>query len=80
MHSWLGCMGGYFGMWGWTPVFLLVGLGIAFLVIFLIETDNRKPRRVKNKDSLKILEKRFAKGEIDEEEFEKKRRKLSEID
>lgn len=37
MYSWSGCMGGSFGMGGWVPVFLLVGLVIAVLLILLIE-------------------------------------------
>jgi len=71
--------------WGW------LGLGaihmalfwgvIILLVVVLVKVlsglgNDRGPGGGAEDDPLKILEQRFARGEIDEEEFERRRRRL----
>lgn len=68
--------GGGYGMGGalMMPVFwgLVIAL-IVFVVRWLTVNDRTSARR---DDSLAILRERFAKGEIDEEEFEQRKRAL----
>lgn len=68
-------MGGHgFGFMWLVWVLLLVG------VVWLIAGVARQPRRGEvqsEKSALAILEERYARGEIDREEFAQKRRDLS---
>ena len=41
---------------------------------FLLVTSRRYPPHSRHKTALEILEERFAKGEIENDEFEKKKR------
>lgn len=72
---------------GWTgmmfgPLFMLlvVGLGVALVVVLLRRGDvgrgggGQPPRNV----ALDLLKERFARGEIDQQEYEARRRVLSE--
>ncbi len=75
--------------WGWTgmifgPVMMLAVLAIIVVAVVLIvrwlgggypspQTGRRSPENA----ALDILKERFARGEIDKEEFEEKRRLLS---
>ena len=75
--------------WGWTgmffgPVMMLAVLAIIVVVVVLIvrwlgggypspQTGRQSPENA----ALDILKERFARGEIDKEEFEEKRRLLS---
>lgn len=60
---------------GWSLLFwILAILGIIVLVKWLLEKD-RKPTEG-GESALEILKKRYAKGEIDKEEFEQKKRDL----
>ncbi len=70
-----------FGHFGWgmglgmlvmIAFWLLIVVFLVWLIQFLIEKRNPVPE----KSPLKILESRFANGEIGEEEFESKRRVL----
>ena len=72
--------GGYGGWGHWFgPVFMvafwaLIVTGIVFLVRFLA----RQGRAPGHEDSaLEILKRRYARGEIDKEEFEAKRKDLT---
>ena len=69
-------MGG--GMWiGLILLVLLiflVGGGIAATVWFLGQSSKQEPRR--ESDALEILRQRYARGEIDREEFEQMREEL----
>lgn len=73
MHG-LGGMG--FGMrWGWIigPIFLVV------LIWFIVRTTSRSQasNQTNNKSAYEILKKRYARGEIDKDEFEDKKSNLS---
>ena len=80
-------MMGEFGAWGgWMPGFgwvfmllfwVLVILGVAALVKWLAGGvgENRPPP---GKNARQILEQRYARGEIEREEFEQKKRDLGE--
>lgn len=68
-HGW--GMGLGMGWWWIIAPLLLV------LVIWLIiRTTNRNNHRVKSQSPLDILKSRYARGEIDKEEYEKKKSEL----
>ncbi|MQY78093.1 MAG: SHOCT domain-containing protein [Bacteroidetes bacterium] len=73
MHGFNG-MG--FGMgWGW-----IIGLIILVAVIWVIvkaSNQNSHTNQSGNKTFLDLLKERYARGEIDKEEFEEKKRNLS---
>ena len=76
-------MGGFGVAWlfGVFLVLLFWGLVIAALVLgirWLIRADQRglQPPAPRPDDPLEILRQRYARGEIDEEEYERRRRTL----
>lgn len=75
MHDWGWNHDGMFVMWIiWIPIVIV-------LVWFLIKLRNAasNKRTEKNIDTpLDLLKKRYAKGEIDTEEYEKRKNKLQE--
>lgn len=66
-----------FGWWGMTFFWILVIVGIVFLIKWLVEQGrtSRKPFEG-GEGALDILKKRYARGEIDKEEFEQKKKDL----
>jgi putative membrane protein len=78
-----GTMGGYgYGM-GWFGTIImivfwvLVIVGIVFLIRWLAASTRSEGRRSRPEDSaLEILKRRYARGEINKEEFEEKRKSL----
>jgi putative membrane protein len=77
-----GMMGGY-GM-GWfggilmIVFWILILVGLIFLIKWLIQSTGRDKTSGSSGDrSLEILKERYAKGEIDKEEFESKKKDLS---
>jgi putative membrane protein len=79
-------MGGGFGLVWLFGMFLVVlfwGLVIAALVLgirWLIRADQRgriQPQQPRADDPLEILRERYARGEIDDEEYERRRRTLA---
>jgi putative membrane protein len=57
---------------------VLVIIGIFFLVKWLVEQGRGRRNRDTGEDSaLEILNKRYAKGEIDKNEFEQKKKDLT---
>lgn len=73
MHG-FGGMG--FGMgWGW-----IIGLiGLIAVIWLVISNTYRRDSQIKprEKSALEILKERYARGEIDQQEFEEKKRNLS---
>lgn len=72
--------GGYGAPWGWVgPLMMIVfWIAIAVGVVFLIGYLVRQGRPSGTEDSaLEILRRRYAKGEINKEEYEEKRRDLT---
>ncbi len=72
--------GGFFGFFGgfmWI-FWLLVVAGIVALVVFLAGGSGRSsiPPASRDDDPLEILRRRYARGEIDEEEFHRRRAEL----
>jgi putative membrane protein len=76
MYGHEGMMWG-FGWW-WMMIFwIAVIIGLIFLVKWLVE-QGRTDRKTSppEESALDILKKRYAKGEINKEEFEQKKRDL----
>ena len=77
-----GMMGWGYGLgWLWTILMLAfwiaVIVGIFFLIRFLVKSSGPGSREVKSEDSaLEIIKKRYARGEINKEEFEEKKRDI----
>lgn len=80
MHGWFR-YGTQMGGWGWIGgvgmilVWILVVVGLVVLIRYLAakaRTDGPGSRS----DPMDIVKERYAKGEIDEAEFEQKRRNL----
>ncbi len=70
--------GGNYGM-GFMIFFWIVILGIIGLLIwFLIRKSSGSTHKSDDETALQILEKRYARGEIDEEEFRRKKKELNE--
>ncbi len=67
MHGW--------GMgWGW-----IIGLVLLIFVFWMVTKSNRSDRTIeqsKDESALDILKKRYARGEIDKEEFEQRKKDL----
>jgi uncharacterized membrane protein len=71
--------GGWMHSWGGSLVGWLILLAIAGLIIFLIVSSRRDHHTapVHHESPLDTLKKRYARGEISEEEYERMRQKLS---
>ncbi len=75
MNNWNGFSGWGMGL-GFIFMLLfwgLVILGIAALIRLLMTSSSRGPR---DKTPLEIVQERYARGEIDREEYEQKKRDL----
>jgi len=76
MYDW-GSYGGWgmgFGMVFMLLFWVLVILGIAALIRWM--TTQSPNRNSRDKSALEILQERYARGEIDREEYEQKKRDL----
>ena len=74
-HMGPGMMGGY-GVMG-ILFWIVVVIGVVFLIRYLMRGGGKQDRNGSDKTALDILERRYAQGEIDREEYEAKRRDLS---
>lgn len=76
-HAWHGFSGfGSIGMWITHILFWILIITGIILVIKAIRNHGNKETINDNSVALEILKKRYAKGEIDKEEFEKKKADL----
>lgn len=75
-------MGWWMGGWGWLWIILL-SLALIALVVWVLTRSGRSdssPAGRTEVDALRILEERFARGEIDKDEFENRRAALRDDD
>lgn len=80
-HMW---QGGWFG-WMFGPIMMIVFIAVAVVIVMLLvrwlgggSVHGNALHNPLAKTPLDILKERFAKGEIDKEEFEERRRVLGE--
>lgn len=75
-HMW---DGGWHG-WLFGPMMMLLFVGLVVVVVVIVVrwagNGETAPGRSPDKSPIEILEERFARGEIDKEEFEERRRVL----
>ena len=69
------CCGGGVASWMGLWSVLLVVILAAGVVVLVRAIDGKRPRSQRS-DALTILEERYARGEIDADEFEKRKRQL----
>ena len=75
MHDWW--TGGGWGMgFGWLFMLLPLALFIILVLILVRSYDSDRGRMPPPKTAREILDERFAKGEIDREEYEMRRKVL----
>lgn len=76
----MGDMGGGWGMgFGWISMILFWGL-VVFAIVALVKWFTAQPpggASPRDRTPLAILQERYARGEIDREEYEQKRRDLA---
>ncbi|MHB1443309.1 MAG: SHOCT domain-containing protein [Candidatus Humimicrobiaceae bacterium] len=84
MWGWPNMMGGFFGGGlGWIGMifgfifFILVVIGIIFLIVWLVKRSNYPgvENRTESK-SLEVLKERYAKGELTKEQYESMKKEL----
>jgi putative membrane protein len=76
-----GGMGGGMSGFGWWPlIWSLLLLSVVLIVGYAVYADGRRPatERSDTDPALSTLRSRYARGEISEEEFEERRRRLEE--
>ena len=70
---------GWFGMIFMIAFWVLIIVGLVFLIKWLIQsTGSGKPGGRMGSSAIEILKERYARGEIDQAEFEAKKKDLSE--
>ena len=72
--GWMGSHGGTFGLL-WMTLWMVVLIGVPLGLGYLFLT-RRDASGGATDDALTVLRRRYAEGEIDEEEFDARRRKL----
>lgn len=68
--------GGGYGLFGGLMMILFWGIVIALIVFGVKWMSNNRGSGGNQRDALEILRERFASGEIDEEEFDRRRKVL----
>jgi len=70
---------GWFGGIFMVVIWVLVIVGLVFLIKWLVQSTkgDSKPAQAGSPRALDILKERYARGEIDKQEFEEKKRDLS---
>lgn len=77
---WWGAGSGSWGDWLLTALMMLIFWGGVIAVVVLAIRGFGRPSEPGRKDAESILEERFARGEIDAEELESRRKVLRESD
>ena len=78
-----GFMDGYNMMYGYGWIYMLLGMlliaGIVLLIVWLVRQSSAGSAGSSNREetAMDILKKRYAKGEIDKEEFEQMKRDIT---
>lgn len=73
----MGNGGGMFFGGGFMWIFWILLIVILVVIVkTMINTDNSGGKTLQDKSPMEILKKRYARGEIDEEEFERRRKQL----
>lgn len=79
--GWMGTHGGMDGLmydgfgFGWMILWTIILISIPVALVYLLVTRREETGRTDD-DSLAVLRRRYAEGEIDEEEYENRRTKL----
>jgi putative membrane protein len=72
--GWFGIFGAIFMLLFW----ILIIVGVVWFIKWLVEQGSGGSNGTSKKSALEILDEKYARGEIDDEEYEKRRRKLLE--
>lgn len=63
--------------WAWMSIWMVVAVAaVVAIVLVLARGSFSEDRRRRDDNALEVLRRRFASGEIDEEEFERRRTRL----
>jgi len=62
--------------WGMMAVVFLVAVALIGMVVYFVARDTSARSQRSGPDALEILDQRFARGEIDEDEYRKRRAAL----
>lgn len=71
-HGW----GMGFGMGWWWIIGLIIMIIIVWLVVKAINQNKNSTSRFNDKSALDILKERYARGEIDQQEFDERKKDL----
>lgn len=68
----------WYGAGGWWMFFsmLVFWAGVIALIVWAVRTTSDRPVTREHNRALEILEDRYARGEIEQDEFEQRRRTL----
>lgn len=67
-----------YGMFGWGGILglIIVVIAVYFLIKYISKNKNVSDTVIKKDNAIDLLNERYAKGEIDEEEYNKKKKIL----
>jgi putative membrane protein len=66
------------GMWFFHFLFwILIIIGVVLLIVWLVRQPGRYDRGYSEESALDILKKRYARGEVSKEEFERMKKDIS---
>lgn len=72
----LGCGYGMMGGFGWLFMILVVVVVVAAVLVLFRRSDDHRNRQIRGSLPLDILDERYARGEIDGDEYKKRRADL----